>query len=82
MATIDNIRNSLIDKILCINNKEFLAALDNLISSSKTGKESIELTEEQIIMLQMSEEDISNGDVITHQDLKDKTSEWLKSKKI
>jgi hypothetical protein len=82
LATIDNIRNSLIDKILAIRNEKFLAALDSLISSSKNENENIELTEEQKIMLQMSEEDISKGDVISHQELKSKTAGWLKSKAI
>jgi len=36
MATVDNIRNGLIDKILSIKNKDFLVALDNLITSSSS----------------------------------------------
>ncbi len=34
MTSEDNIRNNLINKILAIRNKEFLMALDQLISSS------------------------------------------------
>ena len=82
MATIDNIRNSLIDKIFTIRNKDFLIALDNLISYSKNEVDTIKLTEEQKLMLLMSEDDITNGDVISHEDLKSKTAGWLKSKEI
>ena len=39
MATIDNIRNGLIDKILSIKNKDFLQALDNLIASSSSSSD-------------------------------------------
>jgi len=54
MATVDNIRNGLIDKILSIKNKDFLEALDKLISSSASESEKIELTNEQKKMLEMS----------------------------
>lgn len=58
MASVDKIRNELIDKILSIKNKAFLEALDKLISSSSSESATIELTKEQKIMLEMSEEDI------------------------
>ncbi|TXD82226.1 hypothetical protein ESY86_15460 [Subsaximicrobium wynnwilliamsii] len=61
MATVDNIRNGLIDKILSIKNKDFLQALDNLITSSSSSSELVELTNEQKVMLEISEEDIKNG---------------------
>ena len=47
MATVDKIRTGLIDKILSIKNKDFLEALDKLISSSKSESEIVELTNEQ-----------------------------------
>lgn len=47
MATVDNIRNGLIDKILSIRNKDFLVALDKLITSSSSESDIIELTQEQ-----------------------------------
>ena len=42
MATVDNIRNRLIDKILSIKNKDFLVALDKLITSSSSESEIVE----------------------------------------
>ncbi|TNE79752.1 MAG: hypothetical protein EP332_09895 [Bacteroidetes bacterium] len=80
MASIDHIRNSLIDKLLSIKNKEFLIALEGIVSNSNTENDIIELTNEQKIMLEMSDQDIENGRVITHEALKRKTSEWLSGK--
>ena len=47
METADNIRNGLIGKILSIRNTDFLLALDNLISSSNSELDIVELTPEQ-----------------------------------
>lgn len=77
MATIDNIRNGLIDKILSIKNKDFLQALDNLITSSSSSSELVELTNEQKIMLEMSEEDIKNGKLISQDAMNKRNLEWL-----
>lgn len=80
MATVDNIRNGLIDKILTIQNKEFLVALDKLIASSATAETDVaKLTTEQKLMLEMSEDDIQHGRVSTQFELRKKTSEWLKT---
>lgn len=78
MATVDQLRNGLIDKILSIKNKAFLKALDQLISSSKPDEEMIELTKEQIKMLEMSEEDIKNGNLISQEAMDKRNLEWLK----
>ena len=56
MATVDKIRNGLIDKILSIKNKDFLEALDKLVSSSSSESEIVKLTKEQKTMLEMSEQ--------------------------
>ena len=79
MATIDNIRNGLIDKILSIKNKDFLQALDNLIASSSSSSELVELTNEQKTMLEMSEEDIKNGKLISQDAMNKRNLEWLNS---
>ena len=79
MTANESIRNSLIDKILTINNLDFLIALDNLLKSSSSINEGVDLTPEQKQMLEMSEDDILNGRVISQDTLKMKTEEWLKS---
>ncbi len=77
MATVDKIRSGLIDKILTIRNKDFLVALDNLISSSSTDNEIVELTTEQKEMLEMSELDIQNGRLISQEAMDKRNLEWL-----
>ncbi len=77
MTTVDKIRNGLIDKILSIRNKEFLEALDKLISSSSSDSDIVELTDEQKAMLQMSEGDIENGRLISQEKMDKRNLEWL-----
>lgn len=77
MATVDNIRNGLIDKILSIKNKDFLEALDKLISSSSSELEIIALSKEQKTMLEMSERDIKDGKVISQEAMDKRNLEWL-----
>ncbi len=77
MATVDKIRSRLIDKILSIKNKDFLLALDNLISSNATDNEIVELTAEQKEMLEMSEADIENGRLISQEAMDKRNLEWL-----
>jgi len=77
MATVDKIRNGLIDNILTIKNKDFLRALDNLITSSTTDTNVVELTAEQKEMLKMSETDIENGRLISQEAMDKRNIEWL-----
>lgn len=80
MEAIDIIRNGLIDKILSIKNKNFLEALDKLVSSSSSAAEIVELTNEQKIMLEMSEQDIKNGRLISQEAMDERNLEWLNAK--
>lgn len=77
MPTIDKIRNELIAKILSIKNKEFLEALDKLISLSEIDLDIVELTKEQKEMLEMSEDDIENGRLISQEAMDKRNLEWL-----
>ena len=77
MATVDKIRNGLIDKILSIRNKDFLEALDKLISSSESESNIVELSETQKLMLEMSEKDIQNGKLISQDAMNKRNLEWL-----
>jgi hypothetical protein len=77
MTTVDKIRNGLIDKILTIKNKDFLEALDKLISSSESVSDIVELTKEQKEMLEMSEKDIENGGLISQEAMDKRNLEWL-----
>ncbi|WP_026952406.1 hypothetical protein [Algoriphagus mannitolivorans] len=77
MASVEEIRCELIDKIQSIENKEFLLAIQQLITSGLAGSKSIELTKEQIEMLEMSEEDIQNGRLISQEAMDKRNLEWL-----
>lgn len=77
MTAIDKIRTALIDKILSINDKDFLEALDKLIASSKAEDEIVALTKEQKTMLEMSENDIKEGKLISQDAMTKRNLEWL-----
>lgn len=77
MATIENLRNGLIDKILSIKNRDVLEALDTLISSIITDSNILELTDQQKAMLEMSERDIKNGNLISQEAMDKRNLEWL-----
>ncbi len=77
MATLDQIKSGLIEKILTISNREFLEALDRLISSSKSDAGPVKLTDAQKAMLEMSEEDIKTGELISQEAMDRRNLEWL-----
>ncbi|SEA46479.1 hypothetical protein [Psychroflexus halocasei] len=77
MATIDNLKNELIDKIMSIENKDFLVALDQLISSNSSNPEIIELSQEQKAMLELSERDIENERLISQEKMDIRDLEWI-----
>ena len=78
MATADHIRNRIIDKLLTISNKEYLTALFQLVDNTKTDKDSVKLSEEQILMLKLSDKDIKAGKIISHSQLDKNDLKWLK----
>lgn len=78
MASIDNIRNGIIDKLLTISNKNYLNALYQLVESSSIDKDKVKLTEEQILMLKLSDKDIKQGKLISQSQLDKDDLKWLK----
>jgi len=78
MAQVDVIRNGIIDKLLAISDKEYLMALLRLVDNSAVQGERIKLTNEQKLMLELSENDIKNGRIISQDDLDKKDLQWLK----
>lgn len=77
MAAIDEIRNELIEKIKSVKNKELLEALDTIVSASAYETDIVKLTAAQKAMLEMSEEDIRAGNVISQEEMVKKNLEWL-----
>ena len=78
MNQVDILRDSIIDKLLTISNKDYLAALYQLINISSVENDKVELTEEQLVMLQLSEQDILNGNLISQTELDKSDLKWLK----
>ncbi len=76
MTALENIKNSLIDRILATKNEKLLEAIDRIFASTQT-EEIISLSSEQIEMLSMSERDIEAGNFISESELKKRDSEWL-----
>lgn len=80
MATLNEIRNRVIDSLLSIDNSQYLQALEKMIKSSNIEHSKIPLNEEQKIMLAMSEDDIQNGKMIDQDSLNKQELQWLKEK--
>lgn len=78
MATVDQIRNGLIEKISSIKNIEFLEALDIIITNSSPESGIVDLTDDQKELLEMSEEDMKSGNLISQDAMDKRNRKWLK----
>jgi hypothetical protein len=78
MTTTDHIRNGIIEKLLTISNKDYLTALFQLVKNSPVDLETVKLTEEQIVMLKLSERDIKDKNLIPQSQLDKSDLKWLK----
>ena len=78
MNQVDVLRDSIIDKLLTISNKDYLAALYQLVDKSSVEGRVVELSEEQVVMLEMSEHDIKNGKLLTQNEIDKSDLKWLK----
>lgn len=78
MAAVDDLRNSIIDKLLAISNEDYLSSIYQIIDQKKKSSDKIILSKEQIQMLEMSEEDIKNSKLISQEELDKSDLEWLK----
>jgi hypothetical protein len=66
MQTIDVIRESLIAKLMAITDREYLLALNKLVISAEDAEEVV-LDDDQLAMLEMSEDDAVNNRLVDHQ---------------
>ena len=78
MAAADNIRNSIIDKLLTITNKDYLSALYQLVQKSSVDNDVVKLSDEQLLMLKLSDSDIENNRLIAQDQLDKNDLEWMK----
>ena len=75
MNSVDILRTNLIDKILTIKNTTVLEALDDILSSSQES--TVNLSNVQKKMLQLSEDDILSGNLISQDKLDKQDLKWL-----
>lgn len=78
MASTEQIRNNLIDKLISIKNKELLSAVDRLLEVSVKEEDVYKVSDDQRKALQASEMDITNGRLISDEDLNNEEDEWLR----
>lgn len=78
MATTDHIRNGIIENLMTISNKDYLSALFQLVKNSTVDKDTVKLTKEQVVMLNLSEKDIKDGKLISQSQLDKSDLKWLK----
>lgn len=77
MKTIQKLKSRLIDQIMVSENEQLLNAIEGLLRATQE-KEEINLTSDQIEMLQMSEVDINENRLISEKDLMRQDEEWMK----
>lgn len=80
MITVADIRNRLIDQLMSIKDADYLRALSDMIDRSHVEEKNVSLTEEQKIMLAMSDDDIQAGRTVDQSTLNERELEWLKRK--
>lgn len=76
MNALENIKNSLIDRILATRNERLLEAIKSLLDSAPS-EEIVGLSAEQIEMLSMSEKDIEEGKFVSEAEVSKRDAKWL-----
>ena len=79
MSTIEKIRSTLIEKIRSITDQEYLEALDHIVSGT-TDDGPKKLKKEQIELLELSEVDMKQGNLISHEAMFKRNQEWFNGK--
>ncbi len=77
MSATEKLRNNLIDKILSINDKEILSAVDKLLESTIKSEDKIKLSKEQRLIIEAGMRDIKKGKLIDDAQLNKDEDEWL-----
>lgn len=80
MSTIKLIKSGLIEKIQAIQDKNQLLALDALLTGNRIDALAQQLSAEQQLMLEMSERDIQDGNIISQEALVQRNQKWLNAK--
>ncbi len=75
MSQSEQLRNSIIDKLLSINNLELLAAFNKILESS--SDDLVKLNSPQKELLMMSQNDIEAGRIVSQEELDKEDSKWV-----
>lgn len=78
MTSVDTLRNEIIGKLLTISDKSYLSAINRIVDTQSEKDEIVKLSEEQKLMLQMSDDDIKNGRTMKEAELNKRDLQWLK----
>lgn len=78
MENLQLLRSRLIERISTTKNVVFLEAIDKIFSSTQIEEKEVELSEAQMKMLRVAEEDIKYGRVISEEELDKLDEEWMK----
>ncbi|MBK7589749.1 MAG: hypothetical protein IPI22_16180 [Bacteroidetes bacterium] len=78
MTTADTLRNEIIGKLLTISDKSYLSAINKIVETSSDRNSVVKLTEEQKLMLELSNDDIKNGRTVNQKELNKADLIWLK----
>jgi hypothetical protein len=78
MTSADTLRNEIIGKLLTISDKSYLAAINKIVATRSDRNSVVKLTEEQKLMLEMSNDDIKNGRTVNQKELNKADLIWLR----
>jgi len=78
MEATDILRNNIIDKLLTITDADYLSTIYQLVERSSSDNDTVKLTNEQTLMLQLSDKDIQNGKLISQDQLDKEDLQWVK----
>ena len=79
MASIVQLRNTFIDRLLTVKDSEVLASILKMLDATSED-EVYEVSDLQRLVLLQSESDIANGRTISQEDLDREDREWLNQK--
>ena len=73
----DDLKNSLLDKLISIEDNSLLEKVNDLIGNVNINTSIFKVTANQKDMLIKSEEDIYDGNFISNEELNDEEDNWL-----
>jgi hypothetical protein len=78
MKQTDIIRNSIIDKLITISNRDYLKAIYKIVDTSTVATDIVKLSAVQKTMLQFSEIDLKANRLISEIEMNKSDLKWLK----